>query len=366
MMADEQAIIAQYAEKYGLTDEMIKHAERWTETTVDLAGLSEARLQGILDMRFSAIAVDTPRSELWHTPDTIDVIEDIPYLPDGGYDTEAGQCRGHLLDLYLPHDAVLRCGHTTPVYIDIHGGGFTYGYKELNRNFNVHLADQGFAVFSLSYRPAPQTDLRGQLADVQSALRWITAHLADYPVDPNAIFLTGDSAGGALIMLTLAIENNAEAAAAFGVDEPSGIGFAGAAPVCGIYSLASAATVAATYGKAGSMYDPSDRERLEHMLGAGFFAGLDAADPKFLTVEGLVGNVDFPPLFITTCSDDFLEADNLALACALSRKGADFELYDPKPKRHESLGHVFVIGMPWLPESVECLKRIRRFSHDRC
>ena len=68
MMADKQAIIAQYAEKYGLTDEMIKHAERWTETTVDLAGLSEARLQGILDMRFSAIAVDTPRSELWHTP----------------------------------------------------------------------------------------------------------------------------------------------------------------------------------------------------------------------------------------------------------------------------------------------------------
>ena len=26
MMADEQALIAQYAEKYGLTDEMIKHA----------------------------------------------------------------------------------------------------------------------------------------------------------------------------------------------------------------------------------------------------------------------------------------------------------------------------------------------------
>ena len=210
MMSDEQALIAQYAEKYGLTDEMIKHAERWTETDGDLAGLSEKRVRGILDLRFSAIAVDTPRSELWHTPDTIDVIEDLPYLPDGGYDTEAGQCRGHLLDLYLPHDAVLRAGHTTPVYIDIHGGGFTYGYKELNRNFNVHLADMGFAVFSLNYRPAPQTDLRGQLADVQAALRWIKAHLADYPVNPNAVFLTGDSAGGALTMLTLAIENSAE------------------------------------------------------------------------------------------------------------------------------------------------------------
>ena len=352
MMADEQAIIAQYAEKYGLTDEMIKHAERWTETTVDLAGLSEARLQGILDMRFSAIAVDTPRSELWHTPESIDVI-----------DAEAGQCRGHLLDLYLPHDAVLRCGHTLPVYIDIHGGGFTYGYKELNRNFNVHLAETGFAVFSLNYRPAPQTDLKGQLADVQAALRWIKAHLADYPVDSNAVFLTGDSAGGALTMLTLAIENNAEAAAAFGIDEPSGIGFAGAAPVCGAYSSASLETMGS---KLTVGYDPNRRTGLEQMLGVEFFDGIEAADPKFLTAEGLAFNVDLPPLFIVTCGDDFLEADNLALATALARKGADFELFDPKPRRHETLGHVFVIGMPWLEESVECFERLRRFSYERC
>ena len=52
-----------------------------------------------------------------------------------------------------------------------------YGYKELNRNFNVHLADMGFAVFSLNYRPAPQTDLKGQLADIEAGLRWIKAHL---------------------------------------------------------------------------------------------------------------------------------------------------------------------------------------------
>lgn len=365
MMADEHEIIAQYAEKYGLTDEMIKHAERWTETDGDLAGLSEKRIRGILDMRFSAIAVDTPRSELWHTPDTIDVIEDLPYLPDGGYDTEAGQCRGHLLDLYLPHDAVLRGGHALPVYIDIHGGGFTYGYKELNRNFNVHLADMGFAVFSLNYRPAPQTDLKGQLADVQAALRWIKAHLADYPVNPNAVFLTGDSAGGALTMLTLAIENSTEAADAFGIDEPSNIGFAGAAPVCGVYSLASK-QAADEAGLGATAFAPDMRIALDETLGTEFFAGLEAADPRFLTAEGLVNNVDLPPLFITTCSDDFLEADNLALAAALSREGADFELFDPKTGRHEALGHVFVIGMPWLTASVDCLERIRDFSYDRC
>ena len=170
---------AAYAEKYGLTDDMLKDAEGWTEVDGDLGDLSEERIRGILDMRFSAIAVDTPRSELWHTPESIDVIADIPYLPDGGYDKETGQCRGHLLDRYLPHDTVLRGGKSLPAYIDIHGGGFTYGYKELNRNFNVHLADMGFAVFSLNYRPAPQTDLKGQLADIEAGLSWIRAHLDD-------------------------------------------------------------------------------------------------------------------------------------------------------------------------------------------
>ena len=93
-------------------------------------------------------------------------------------------------------------------------------------------------------------------------------------------------------------------------------------------------------------YDPNRRTGLEQMLGVEFFDGIEAADPKFLTAEGLAFNVNLPPLFIVTCGDDFLEADNLALAAALARKGADFELFDPKPRRHETLGHVFVIGMP--------------------
>ena len=362
-MTNLAEIRAEYAAKFGLTEDMLRNAERWTETTGDLDGVPEELLPGMLGMRFGAIAADTPRSALWHTPDGIDEINDLAYLPDGGYDKAAGQCRGHLLDLYLPHDAVLRGGRTLPVYIDIHGGGFTYGYKELNRNFNVHLAEKGFAVFSLNYRPAPQTDLRGQLADVQAALRWVKAHLADYPVDPHAVFLTGDSAGGALTLLTLAIENSAEAAAAFGVYEPSGIGFAGAAPMCGAYSSASLETMGR---KLTVGYDPNRRIGLEQMLGVGFFDGLGAADPKFLTAEGLAFNVDLPPLFIATCGDDFLEADNLALATALARQGADFELFDPKPRRHETLGHVYMIGMPWLEESQECLDRLRAFSYDRC
>ena len=109
-MTDLEHIRAKFAAEYGLSEDMLRNAERWTETTGDLEGVPENLLPGILGMRFGAIAIDTPRSERWSTPEDIDVIADLAYLPDGGYDTAAGACRGHLLDLYLPHDAVLRGG----------------------------------------------------------------------------------------------------------------------------------------------------------------------------------------------------------------------------------------------------------------
>ena len=345
--------------------ELKQRFERWTEIDADLDGLDEATAERFRRNRYDTALFDLPRSEYWHDPESVDAICDIPYLPDGGYDREAGQCRGHLLDIYLPHEAVVRGGRTTPMYVDIHGGGFTYGYKELNRNFNTHLAERGFAVVSLSYRPAPQTGLKGQLADVQAALRWLRDHLGDYPVNPDAVFVTGDSAGGALALLTLAIEANANAARAFGVEGPTGIGFKGGALVCGVYSLASP-DAAREAGFGGIGYDRSKREMLAGMLGESFFDGLDDADPTWLTAEGVVANANLPPLFVLTAGDDFLEADSLALCAALSRKGADFELSDVKPGRHETLGHVYPVGMTWLDASRRALDDIRRFSYERC
>lgn len=341
--------------------QMLKDAEAWTEIDGDLAAVPDDIAAPILQSRCETSKCDHPRTDYWHDPETVDAIRDIAYLPDGGNDTAAGQVRGHLLDIYLPHEAVVRGGRTTPVYVDVHGGGFCYGYKELNRNFNTHLAARGFAVVSLNYRPAPQTDLKGQLADVQAALRWLKGHLEDYPVDPDSVFITGDSAGGALSLLTLAVENSPKAAAAFGIDRASGIGFKGGALVCGVYSLASA-------GKAtgrGIGHEAAKRTMLEDMLSPSFFAGLEDADPDFLTAADIVANVDLPPLFLLTSSDDFIQAETLGLATALARKGADFELQDWKTGTAETLGHVFPVCMTWLDESQQVLDSIRDFSYVR-
>lgn len=151
-------------------DAVIDLAHYWTAIAEDLhtdePGKQERTAAACLRFRKECAMFDYARALQWHDPQDVSVHADIPYLPDGGY--RDGEVRGHLLDAYIPRDAIVRGGNTLPVYIDIHGGGFTYGYKELNRNFNTHLADLGFGVFSLNYRPAPQTDLVGQLHDIQA------------------------------------------------------------------------------------------------------------------------------------------------------------------------------------------------------
>lgn len=79
-MTDLERIRAKFAAEYGLSEDMLRNAERWTETTGDLEGVPENLLPGILGMRFGAIAIDTPRSERWSTPEDIDVIADLAYL----------------------------------------------------------------------------------------------------------------------------------------------------------------------------------------------------------------------------------------------------------------------------------------------
>lgn len=51
-------------------------------------------------------------------PDGIKEFSGIPYVDDGH--------RGYLLDIYYPENAAGKL----PLIIDIHGGGFLYGYKE--------------------------------------------------------------------------------------------------------------------------------------------------------------------------------------------------------------------------------------------
>jgi acetyl esterase/lipase len=126
-------------------------------------------------------------------PIRIKEIVDIPYINDGH--------KGHLLDVYYSEDVKGKL----PVIIEIHGGGFLYGYKEMNKLYGYHLAKRGFIVFNINYRLAfSDTKVLGQIQDVATAINWIGDNINSYPAEKEKIFITGESAGGLLAtMITL-------------------------------------------------------------------------------------------------------------------------------------------------------------------
>ena len=259
--------------------------------------------------------------------------------------------RAHRLDLYLPHDSVVRGSKTTPVYIDIHGGGFVYGYKDLNRNFCTNLAKQGFAVFSISYRPAPETDFLGQLEDTAAAFRWIREHRDDYPVAQDQVFLTGDSAGGTLALYMTAVERSSEFAEKIGIGQ-SGLSVAGSALILALCGF-----------DAKCEFGDARLVPIIDCIAPMFFTRLFDRGAELADLKTMAEEVDFPSVFINTSSDDFIHVESLKLATALVAAGRDVELHDWHTDKGQTLGHVFPVCMSWLDESQKVLRLMRDFAY---
>lgn len=96
-----------------------------------------------------------------------------------------------------------------PVAILVHGGGWSRGDKhsvppgdsaDISPWFPV-LTAANFTWFSINYRLAPVHSWPACLEDVQTAIRWVKAHAAEFGGDPDRIALFGHSAGGHLVCL---------------------------------------------------------------------------------------------------------------------------------------------------------------------
>ena len=99
------------------------------------------------------------------------------------------------------------------------------------------------------------------------------------------------------------------------------------------------------------------------MLGEAFFSCLAPFGVENLTLNKLVADLNVPPLYLLTSSDDFIEAETLKLATAMSLARKKFELHDFAPEAGHALGHVFSIGMSWLEESQEVFEQMRKFAY---
>jgi len=269
-------------------------------------------------------------------PEGIAEIADIPYISDGN--------SGHLLDVYYPENT----NGKLPVIINLHGGGFVYGNKELNKLYCYHIAQRGFIVFNLNYRLAyNDTKVPGQIQDVAAAVNWIGDNLSTYPADKNEIFLSGESAGGSLAVMTELISGSERLQKLFGVPELN-VDIKAAGINCGMMNLE----------------DPMIGFRLLRSvcLEIGY---QEQEYYQNLIFDNIPEMKDLPPVFLTTSEEDPLRHMTLNFEKTLKKNGVEYKLKYFKKKRGTRLGHVFSVFHPDYMEGKEMIDEMLDFFRTR-
>jgi len=87
------------------------------------------------------------------------------------------------------------------VFLFLHGGGWTGGYKEWNLFMAPAFTQAGVIFASAGYRLAPQNVFPTNLQDVARSVTWIHQNISRYGGDPTQIYVGGHSAGGHLSSL---------------------------------------------------------------------------------------------------------------------------------------------------------------------
>lgn len=177
-----------------------------------------AKLAFDFDDRFKDVFTNNVK-----TVNSISVEKDVVYN-----DTLPDVCT---LDIYCPP---LKGRDKYPVLVDVHGGGWITGDKYWRRGLNRAFADMGLCVISPNYGLSPRFKYPECVNHLFDCFKWICDHAEERRLDLDNVLITGDSAGGQLACLVLAIQNNAEVKARIGaVDSP--LRFKGGMLVCGAY-----------------------------------------------------------------------------------------------------------------------------------
>lgn len=265
-------------------------------------------------------------------PIGIKEITDIPYINDGH--------RGHLLDVYYPEDAKGKL----PVIIDIHGGGFLYGYKEINKLYGYHLAKRGFIVFNINYRLAfSDTKIPGQIQDVVAAINWIGDNIGSYPAEKGKVFITGESAGGVLATMVVLISKSERLQKLFNTKKIN-VDIKALAIVCGMMNLEEDNI---GYWGLRSMCLERGYKKQEYY--------------QNLIFDKIPEMKDLPPTFLTTSDEDELRHMTLNFEKTLKKYDVECQIKYFEKRESKKLGHMFSILHPEYEESVELIDEMLDF-----
>lgn len=227
-----------------------------------------------------------------------------------------------VLDVYRPK---AKEGEKLPVIVSVHGGAWVYGDKERYQYYCMSLAQRGFAVVNFTYRLAPEYKFPAPLEDTNLVFTWILNHGGEYGFDTSHIFAVGDSAGGHILGLYIAICTNPKYAAEYAFKTPSGFVPTAVALNCGKYEIHLEGDLA---------------NEQTTLLMADFLAERGSAkELELITVTNHVTK-NYPPTFLMTSTGDFLKEQAPLMAAKLASNNVPF-IYRLYGDSKNKLGHVF-------------------------
>jgi acetyl esterase/lipase len=245
---------------------------------------------------------------------------------DERYDPADGDA---YVDVYYPA-SVENTEAVLPTVVWIHGGAWISGDKSQIGNYLRILASRGFTTVSVGYSIAPGAKYPTPLRQANAALAYLTKNSARLHIDPDRLFLAGDSAGAQIAGQLANLISAPGYARKIGI--PAAIErrqLRGIILHCGVYEP-SKANFEGDFG--GFL-----RTVLWSYLGTRDFLN----DPRLAELS-VVKNMtaDFPPIFISAGNADPLEPQSQLVVEAALRLGVPVDgLFFPKdhqpPLPHE-------------------------------
>jgi len=227
--------------------------------------------------------------------------------------------------------------HSEPngVVLYLHGGGFTFSSRAHANLCALVARATRRRLFALDYRLAPEWPYPSQIDDARAAYEWLLAsgHA------PDQILISGDSAGGNLVLGLLVDLKEAHRplpAAAICIAPWTDLGNTGASML------------------ANERFDWIDRKMADRWA-SWYLQGQSIEDPRISPM--LADMREWPPIYVQVGKADILH-DQIASFCQhCGQKGADVKL-----DIWEGMTHDFQVFGDQMAESREALNRLGEFS----
>lgn len=277
-------------------------------------------------------ASDAKRDAGLTTPENITRHDDLSYGPHGKW---------NLLDIYHGKDV----DGKQPAIINVHGGGWVYGSKEIYQYYCMELASRGFTVVNFNYRLAPEHRYPAPLEDMNQVLCFVREHEEEYHIDTENLFMVGDSAGAQLAGQYLTIYANPDYAALFDFDVPE-VTFRACALNCGLYDME-----ACILEKQNPLF-----EAYVGLAAAEVMQKSGLVEENLKSIEYIDGN--FPPAFVMTAYHDNLKVHGKPMYELLTKKNVECVLKEYGSEAEKDVTHVFHVNCK--------LEQAKKCNDDTC